>query len=65
MINLQTLRNKMIDKTINVLNNVKYVPCKHDVALNKILDNPDTTDEQKLSKMRSYFHDAVNDITNA
>lgn len=65
MIKLQTLRNKMIDKTVNVLNSVKYVPNKHDVALNAILDDNKLTDEQKLDKMRNYFANAVHDITNA
>ena len=65
MINLQTLRNKTIDKTINMLNSVKYVPNKHDVALNAILEDSELTDAQKLDEMRNYFSSAVQEITNA
>ena len=62
MINMQTLRNKTIDRVVNVLNSAKYVPNKHDVALNAILNDEATTDDEKLAAMRTYFHDAVQTV---
>ena len=59
MINLNSLRNKFIDKTVNVLNSVKYVPNKHDVALNAIIDNTKLSDAEKLIEMREYFSKAA------
>jgi hypothetical protein len=49
------MRNKFIDRTINLLNNVKYVPNKDDVALNAIIDNPALSDQEKLVQMRDYY----------
>jgi len=59
MINLNAMRNKFIDKTVNLLNSVKYTPDQHDTALNAIIDNANLSDEEKLTQMKDYFKDTM------
>jgi len=55
MIRLNTLRNNTIDKIVNVLNTVKYVPSDHDAAIDAIVNDADLTDSQKVKALRKYF----------
>lgn len=59
MINFNSMRNRFIDKTVNILNNVKYVPNEHDVAINNIIENSDISDQEKLIQLRDYFKDTM------
>ena len=56
---LNKLRNKVLDSTINVLTKAKAKPDRHQVALDAILNDPDTTDDEKLDNMRKYFSDTI------
>ena len=57
--NLSKLRNRVLDSTINVLTKAKAKPDRHQVALDAILNDPDTTDDEKLDNMRKYFSDTI------
>ena len=57
--NLSKLRNRVLDSTINVLTKAKAKPDRHQVAIDFILTDPDTTDEEKLNNMRQYFTDTI------
>jgi hypothetical protein len=60
--NLSKLRNKVLDSTINVLTKAKAKPDRHQVALDAILNDPDTTDDEKLDNMRKYFNASLQEV---